>query len=133
MMDSDNSTNGGNNGNRGKFIDRLRKIRIGRLKKQKNIFLDEEEKLNFKVVSINVFKVFLTMPLIINNNIMNRTKLQKATSKGNTKENSVSSGNIFINSCVLSKCAKVSEENLDGEVKIKNFNVSLLQKKLKRQ
>ena len=61
--DINDSGNIGNNGNRGKFTDRLKKIRRDRLLKKKNINNDDE--LFIKTSGRNLLKIFLALPSVV--------------------------------------------------------------------
>lgn len=71
-MFTNNDENNGNSGNRGKFSDRIKKIRRDLFKKSKNILPSDGKEFILDSTRTNVFKVFLSIPLIVYNNVVNR-------------------------------------------------------------
>ena len=128
-MIADNSNNGENNGNRGKFSDRLKKIRLDRLKKRKTISSVKEEKLNFKNTSRNIFKMILCIPSVVCNNVINKSRVKGVVEDNKTKQ----SESVYQNSSSQRNDNKkiVSDFERRKKVeKIKNIDVSLLQQKV---
>lgn len=71
-MFTNKDDNNGNSGNRGKFSDRIKKIRRDLRKKSKNILFDDGKESILYATRTNVFKVFLAIPLIVYNNVVNK-------------------------------------------------------------
>lgn len=106
--------NNGNKGNKGKFSDRLKKMRRDRLKKnKKKISLDDDDK-NIKKIGRNVLKVVLALPSMVYTNVVDESKKEINTLNEKT---------------FVSKTSKLSDENRSLKVKkIKEIDVSILKK-----
>lgn len=72
LMFTNNDENNGNSGNRGKFSDSIKKIRRDLFKKSKITLPSEEKEFILDSTRTNVFKVFLSIPLIVYNNVFNK-------------------------------------------------------------
>lgn len=127
----DNSGNVGNGGNRGKFSDRIKKIRrdlFGRKKKKSS---DHEKKSTLEISETNVFKIILSFPLIVYNNIVNKeADLNKVSSDKKSRD-------IFNTGKLNSNCNfnmnNILSSKLDKNYKIRkteSINVSLAKNKL---
>lgn len=113
--DEDNSSHGDN---KGKFSDRLKKMRRDRLKRKKHAFVEEDE-LSVITFGRNVLKVCLSLPTMVythvvapkKDNILDKVdKMDKVHEVNNNRAVNTNDKRVKIN-------------------KIKNINVSLLKKK----
>ena len=96
--------------NRGKFSDRIKKIRRDRLMWKKKGVLTEEDESIIKTGARNVFKIALALPSVIYTNIKSSNKFNKSTSTVDQLGNNFDERKIKVN-------------------KIKDINVALLKKK----
>ena len=79
--------NSGNKGNRGKFTDRLKLMRLSRLKLRKGRVSDKDDEVSIKNFGRNVVKVFLVLPSFVYSNVTNiEVKKSNKNSKVNKKE-----------------------------------------------
>lgn len=102
MNNNDNNNSSSNNGNRGKFSDRLKKIRINRLKKNKFILDDGSQQNIVKSGLRSISKVILVIPSVVYTSI----KFQKKN---------VDFNNIHINKGnIKSVKSSVDKTNVDG-------------------
>ena len=86
MYYNNDEDNNGNKGNRGKFSDRLKKMRRDRLKIKKYGRL-EENKINLKDICRNIFKIVLSVPSIVYNNLFDKDRdINKVDSINEKKE-----------------------------------------------
>ncbi len=71
FINTESENSGGNKGNRGKFSDRLKKIRRDRLKRRKHAIPEEElEEENILIRGgRNVLKIALALPSVVYTNI----------------------------------------------------------------
>lgn len=137
MYNEDNN-NSSNNGNRGKWSERLYKMRKNRLKIRKNRTLNDEDISLIKNISRNIFKVILALPNMIYTNIIdsNKNKDNRKNNIGrnkdsNSKNNICKSDNVTdfeLDELVFDiKLEKDNDKRIKVN-KIKNIDITLLRK-----
>lgn len=124
FINTESENSGGNKGNRGKFSDRLKKIRRDRLKRRKHAIPEEElEEENILIRGgRNVLKIALALPSVVYTNIK--------TSKVSTKENKKSVTDKY--SDEVFEYIQHDERETARRIKvnrIREINVSSLKKK----
>lgn len=110
MYDENKNGTTGNNGNRGKFSDRLKKIRRDKAAfKTKGNASKEDENILFRG-GRNILKIALALPSVVYTNIKGASVSKSVTKNSNVVESTSESKKIKVN-------------------KIRNINVSLMKKK----
>ena len=131
MYDDNYNSSSGHNGNKGKFSDRLNKIRRERIKKKCSLDNDDE----FKLMNVgrNIIKVILSLPLVVythvtdnlerkENKPIDKSDLVDDNSEKNTNSIVVENLNLSDNVDIVEQTRKIKVS------KIKDINVSLLRK-----
>lgn len=107
-----------NNGNRGKFSDRIKKIRLDRLRRQRKFTLEDSE-----VMYKNFLKVVAVIPIMVAENIFDKPK-EETKQTNNAVDSSLNdSVQALDNQVYYFRKKKINRE------KIEEINVSLIKKR----
>lgn len=117
--DNNDNNSSGNNSNKGKFSERLKKMRRNRLKLKKKGTLEENDEFILVTIGRNLFKIFLALPAIIYTNITGNVKRINDSKKDN-----ITNDNEFDNSSEIYSMEKKIKVN-----EIMDMDISLLKKK----
>lgn len=116
-----------NNGNRGRFSDRIKRIRLNRLRRKQNYSVEDSELLyqNFK-------KVLAVIPLVVVGNIFDTSKSEKggAVKTDRPKTESALSSSESDVTAVEDESSYI-QKRVDNRKKIEAIDVSLIKKKQK--
>ena len=157
-MNNDNNGSNGNKGNRGRFSDRLKLMRIQRLKRRKGLIIENTKDNAIKDAGRNVLKLVLALPSVVYTNIINNNEVEKNkdnvenrkqqnVNKNNDSrkniraKNSHTNGSVLIDSSLLNMDDNLEIYNVDVRSQlnhidkknkideIKNIDVSILRRK----
>ena len=107
-----------NNGNRGKFSDRIKKIRLDRLRRQRKFTLEDSE-----VMYKNFLKVVAVIPVMVAENIFDKPK-EETKQTNNAVDSSLNdSVQVLDNQVYYFRKKKINREKIEG------INVSLIKKR----